>query len=506
LNGDPFSAGDLAGNLGAGALARGRDARWELAEVIMYHSATHSVDVRTVSGRPLKDVPQLRPGPNDFEHLKTGTTVILSYDLGFTPIIIGTINLPGTTDTVGTPTDITGVAGIGSDNPLQPSAGANNFKPPNAPNDLTQGDWARIGTMGNYVAVLEGSVSAIGAPTAQVRSLGLQGLLQLIGQRIHTITDFGEWKTTNNQGRTSFQLRAGSNQTTQTGLDEQHWTFNLDMGATGDLFRFEITTPDGSTLFRLSVGPEGQTQIFGGGGVDISSGDEGDAETVHDIEGDEEVTVGGDSVKQVDGDCTLHVTGAGTDNIGTDKIVAVGNDAETAINRNEITNVGGNRTEIIAGGDPKLAKPGNVALSTSVLNGGWMIDIGDPSKGANISAQAGYALQTSLGDISFDSGGRYSVQAKQQIDIKSQTTTNIDGQQVWVGGSLHPAPIWDTYLSDHMLTMSAILAALSSNTPPGGGAPLLGAAAAIPIITQFITKLSASSAGPPYSSTKVKNG
>src|SRR4051794_33372122 len=95
-DGDPFGASGRHGNIGAGALARGRDARWELAQVLMYRSATHSVDVRTVSGRTLNDVPQLRPGPNDFEHLKTGATVVISYDLGFTPMIIGTINLSGT--------------------------------------------------------------------------------------------------------------------------------------------------------------------------------------------------------------------------------------------------------------------------------------------------------------------------------------------------------------------------------------------------------------------------
>jgi hypothetical protein len=418
---------------------------------------------------------------------------------------MGTINLPGTSDTVAPPIDITGVPNIGSDNPLQPVQGVNNFRPPTAPTDLTQGDWARTGAEGHGLAVLEGGMTTMGAPPAQVRSLALSGLLQLISQRLHVLTDFGEWRTTNDQGRTSFQLRAGSNQTTQTGLDEQHWTFNLDMGASGDLFRFEILTPDGNTLFRLFVGPDGRTQIYGAGGVDLSSGSGGDAETVHDTAGDELASVGGDSTKEVEGNHALRVSKAAVENIGTDKTKAVGNDATTIINRNETVNVGGIRTEIIAGGDPKLAKPGNVAVQTTMLNGGWAVDIGDPSKGANISAQAGYALRTSLGDVSFDVGGQFIAKAKQRVDIKSDATASLDGQQVWLGGSLHPAPLWDTFLSDLLNVVTALIS-VTSGVGVIVGNPIVGGVAATTVLTEFASKLGASLNGPPYSSIKVKNG
>jgi hypothetical protein len=492
-----------AANLGAGALNRGRDARWEVGEVVMYHSATHSADLRCLTGRKLKDVPQLRPGASDYEHLKTGTVVVVSYDLGFTPIIIGTLNLPGDVESPAAPTDIIGVANVGSDNPIQPTQGSHNFRPASAPTDLTQGDWARTGSLGNFFALLEGGVTAMGAPTAQVRSLALAGLLQFIGQRVHTITDFGEWKTTNDQGRTSFTLRAGSNQATQTGLDEQHWTFNLDMGALGDLFRFEIVTPNGATLFRLYVGPDGRTQLFGAGGLDLSSGSAGDSEQVHTIEGDEITTVGGDSSKEVDGDTSLNIKGAYVENVAMDRTGAVGNDASNIVNRNETNNIGGQLTEVIAGGDPTLATPGNVAVSTTLLNGGWVVDIGNPSKGANISAQAAFNLKTSLGDISFDSGGRFSVSAKQNVSIKSETITDIDGQQVNLGGIISPAPIWNKYLPDLITAFTAIGTALTSQIL---GPALVGGPPANVILQEFIGKLSASINGAPYSSTKVHNG
>jgi hypothetical protein len=92
---DPLRAPRGSANLGGAGLGRGTaQTRWELADVVEYNAATHTAVVHTNSGRTLKDVPQVKTGPGEYEHYKTGTSVVVSYDLGF-PAIIGCINFVG---------------------------------------------------------------------------------------------------------------------------------------------------------------------------------------------------------------------------------------------------------------------------------------------------------------------------------------------------------------------------------------------------------------------------
>lgn len=492
---DPLAAKRGAANIGSAALDRGSDRSRELAEVVAYNSSTHTALVRTHTGRPLPNVPQIRPGPNDYEHLKVGTTVVVSYDLGF-PVIDGVLTIPGPPQDVLSAPTITGVDGVGDDNPLQPTDGANNYRPPTAPSDMTQGDWAKVGALGNHVAVLEGGISSLGSPNALIRSLGLIGLLQTIAKSTQTVTDFGEWKVTNDQGRTSFTLRAGANQTTQTGLDEGHWTIRIDLGAAGDLFDFQITDPVGKTLFKLHVGADGRVQLYGDAGVDISSGPNGDNEQNSDIIGSRTTNIGADDALTVDGNRTMTVGKAVTENIATDKQTAVGNDDSLFVNKDRTVSVGGNQTRVVAGGAAKDAKPGNTAYAVKVLNGGYMIDIGNPADGANISAMAGFALKTALGDISVESGGGMTLKAKQQVDI--------DGLVVNVGGNTHPMPLWDTFLRELGQFLTTLLIGLQVGTV---GSPfkqqLVGINSAAAQLQQFIQKVAM---GVPYESKKANNG
>lgn len=484
---DPLDPGQRAKNRGGGGLQRVGSPLFELADVVTYNSATHTSVLHTYSGRPLNDVPQMKSGAGEFEHLRTGTTVVVSYALGI-PIIFGVVDLTGPGDSVIAPTDVTGLAGIGADNPIQPTQGSNNYRLPIAPTDLTQGDWARVGQQGNHVAVLEGGVSSLGSPTALVRSLGLAGLLQLIGQRIHTITDFGEWKTENNGGLTSFVLRAGSNQATQTGLDEQHWSIRIDLGATGDLFNFEITNPDGGTLFKFHVGPDGKVDIYGDAGVDLSSGPHGDGDTRQDIAGPRTNNVGGDDSLTVGGARNVQIGKSVTENIATDKTTSVGSTETRFVNSDQTLNVGGKQNEIVAGGAAQDAKSGDVARKTKILNGGWVIDIGNPADGANVSAQAAYSLKTSLGDQSFDSGGAFNVTAKQNIVMKSIGVKVGDATDKW--------PLFSTYrdgesqmdskLESYFTTLQTLFttaaSTLTSITAPIA-IPIVGGAIAAPLFT-----------------------
>lgn len=431
---DPLGVEPLSSNIGAGALDRGRAPRWELADVYVYNAATHTCEVKTHSGRPLNDVPQIKQGANDFELLSTGQTVVISYDLGF-PAIVGCIDIGSVSDNLPRPS-ITNVESMGEANPYLPTRGTATCKPPNAPTDLTGGDWARVGTFGNHLALLEGGVASFGSATALVRSLGIQGVLQIFAQTMHTITDFGEWRIENNRGGTSFILEAGANQSTQTGVDEKHWTILLSLGVEGDLFDFQITEPDGRSVFTFHVSGDGRVTIYGDGGVDISSGASGTRRLLQNIVGDRAVEVTEHDVTAIGGNRVRSVTGASEEDVGTDKSTTIGGQCSRLVNSDEVVSVGGNRLEVIAGGAPLGLSPGHTAIETRVLNGGWTIDIGNPSQGANIAAQAAYHLRTSLGDITFEAGAGMQLKAEQVLDANAKEIHfNGDAQRAVRGDS-----------------------------------------------------------------------
>lgn len=450
---DPLSPGKRAQNLGGAALHRGGNPRWEQAEVLAYNSNTHTAVVRTHNGRPLFNVPRIQRDGGDFSNLKQGTTVIVTWDLGF-PAILGTLSMPGPPqEAIAAPT-LTAVDGVGDDNPIQPVDGSNTYKSPYAPTDMTQGDWAQVGTLGNHVAVLEGGVSQVGSPTALFRSIGTLGIAQIIAQQMQTVTDFGQWTVENDQGRTSFILRAGTNQKTESGLDEQHWTIRFDLGAKGDVFNLQITDPVGKTLFKFHIGSNGKFQIYGDGGGDISTGPNGDKESLHDIAGDRTNRVGGDDVLQVDGTRTVQVGKSVTENINTDRLASVGNTDALNVNKDRVVTVGGNKTEVVAGGDALSAMPGQVAYEVKVLNGGYVMDIGNPADGANISALAGYKLRTSLGDIGFDAGGRITMKANIGVAVGEATDS-------WMLGTTYRAAegAMNQQLMENLISIGSIMSA-----------------------------------------------
>lgn len=492
---DPLAAGKLAANQGGAALQRGNDARWELADVIAYNSKTHTAVVRTHTGRPLPNVPRIKTGPGDFENLRQGTTVVIAYDVGF-PAILGTIDMVGPPQAAIASPTLTAVPGVGDDNPLQPTEGSNTYRPPNAPTDMTQGDWARVGGLGQHVAVLEGGIAQLGSPSALVRSLGAIGLLQFIGQRMKAVTDFGEWSVTNDQGRTSFVLRAGYDQSTQTGLDEQHWTIRLDLGASGDIFNFQITDPVGKTLFKIFAGSDGRVQIYGDGGVDVSSGKSGDAETLHEIAGDRGNSVGGDDSLSIAGDRSIKVGKSLVENVTTDRTVAVGNDDTLFVNKDQAASVGGNKVEVVAGGAAQDAKKGQTALSLKVLNGGYVIDIGNPDDGASLTAEAAYDLRTSIGDVSVSAGGNLKLKAKQ--------TASLDGQVVQINGDTYFMLKTTDALQDLGQYMTLNNAVLQAGT---AGSPVKQQLVGLPAVTAQLQQIAQKfTQGQPYLSRKAKNG
>jgi hypothetical protein len=378
--------------MGAAGLDRTGDPQFELADVVAYNSATHTAVIRTHSGRPLPDVPQLKATSGSYDHLSTGITVVVMWSLGF-PVIMGCIDLPGVVQAAIPSPTLTGIDGIGDDNPVQPTDGTNNYKPPSAPTDMTQGDWAHVGRLGNHIAVLEGGIASFGSPTAAIQSLGPTGTLRTIARRLQQITDFGTLTVENDNGRSSLTLRAGANQTTQTGPDEQHWTVYLDLGAAGDMFDFRIADPEGRTLFRLHAGSDGRVQIYGDGGVDLSSGAGGTSTMRSDVAGDRAETVSGDhssavsgnSATTVDGTHSASVGGTSLRSVGGDSTEFVGGDHDAGVGGDQTLAVGGKR-QAATGGDDSTSAGGNwtaAATQTATVDG-VQVQLGANAVDANI--------------------------------------------------------------------------------------------------------------------------
>lgn len=457
-----------AANVGAAGLSRTapEGVRWQLGVIVEYNSSTHTSTVRTHAGQPLRDVPQMKPTGGGYDHLESGTNVVVAWDLGF-PMIVGCIDFVGPAQTAIASPSLTGVEGYGDADPTQPTTGGNSYKPPLAPVDMSPGDWAQVGAHGNHVAVLGGGLTLAGSPTAQVRSFGMSGVLQHVARRIETISDFGISKVQNDQGRTSFVLRAGSTQATETGMDEQNWTIRLDLGATGDILDFIITEPKGRILFRLHAGSDGRVQLYGDGGVDVSSGSAGAAETRHDIARNRRSDIGGDDR------------------------VAVHGVKETTVDQDRAVQVGGVDT-VVVGGDRVRATIGSSAESVGgdsarVITGSSIIKVGD-------------AANFDVGDkASIKIGKGMDVNIQGDAKIKASGNTVIDGNKVNLGpNGRHPLPLFDAYLRDHAEFMTHLIAAIGSLVPSNPAA----LASQLALMQKFIILVTQ---GFPYESTKVGN-
>lgn len=460
-----------AANVGAAGLARTAPSgtRWEFADVVAYNSATHTALVRTHSGRPLPDVPQLKPTGGGYDHLETGTTVVISWDLGI-PMIIGCVDFVGRPQAAIVPPTITGVEGYGDADPTQATAGKNSYKPPTAPTDMMPGDWAQVGSHGNHIAVLAGALTSLGSPTALLQSFGHSGTLRFLARRLETITDFGQWRAENDQGRTSLVLRAGSNQSSETGMDEENWTIRFDLGASGDVLDFSICEPKGKVLFRLHAGSDGRVQIYGDGGVDISSGASGAAETRNDIDGKRVVAVTGNDQSSVQGDQAESVDGNHSCEVVGDVQVVVGGSETRLVNGDAAHSVAGDALAVVTGScERKVGEDEDVEIG---------------------------------GDSTCKVDGAIEVSAGKTMSMVAQERSRVDGRSVVLGASgRHPLPKFDVFLRDLSSCLSDVATAIS-NCTPSGASGAFAIAAALLKIQFFVIK---ASQGFPYESTKVRN-
>lgn len=397
--------------------------RWDTATITGYSAATQAYQVRGQRTGLLQDVPRLARGPGDAKILPPNTIVAIHDELGYW-VIDGVLKFAPLSGVTFTNPQISEIRGIGGESPAQATPhNAASSRGSSDPLDMLQGDDVTVGPLGNMMGVLQGGMNVMkSSPVAQIRTHALQDLVEIISASYRHITSMGDLRIQNDAGKTSLVWRAGTEQ------QSQDWTVRLDVGATGDLFNFEVTTPSGNTLARIHITADGKLELLGVSGVDVTTGAKGTRR--EDVAGDQVTNVLGAWELSVNGDAVNVFSGSHATQVSQNNEVSVGNNQQEVFGNNQHTYVGGVTVEKIQGGTEPAG--GVVAKKIQTINGHIVYDIANPSTGAVPNGQSETHVNWA--------GGYYFVLAPSADGPWSIITNKDGGVHLGANGSAIPDP------------------------------------------------------------------
>lgn len=339
---DPRGPGPLAGATGVGTphIERGTilscDARGQVYRVVLN------------SGRTMQ-MGRIRAHPGDITLLPPRTIVVVTWALGL-PYIMGVLPPEVAASNTETPQSVTDVPGHGGDDPLlQRNLGASS-RAPNEPRDILPGDFVGTSPDGASVAALHGKVAQLrGGALAKVQAFGESDLVQIVTGLYRMVSWMGESRVLNENGKTSFVWRGGTDQITQTGADEENYTIKLDVGHTGDVVKLEVTTREGQSLFRFHVSAAGACELFAAGGINQHGGGASSDVNPLRFHGRRAVEVEGQSEERISGNALVQQEANAQRDVGNNDGLNVGGSRTTYITQDLSTQVGGNVSEVVAG-------------------------------------------------------------------------------------------------------------------------------------------------------------
>lgn len=446
----------------------------ELAEIVEYYPKynTYKVKTRGAAGRPdqppgkTPTVPRKVENPNVTAPLEKGTVVVLKWNLGF-GYIDGVINVNANREHVENgprkaPKLSRGNTVLAEDND---TGNTGYYRFPGIPDDALSGDWAAITPDGNYLAALRGKECTMyGSEKAQTSVFGNEGLVRTICEQFEHLTGLGMLEVKNAGGRSNLKFRAAADQLTEGGGAEEQWTFHLDIGDKGDFFDMRVTKPDGGTLSRFYMSSDGLVEIMGVNGVRTINAGKGPRQDVD----------GGDVLRQIMGQLNEIVTGAIVQKTSSKRIADISEDDRTIIGHNKITSVnnhevrtvGGNLQSTITGGDALEANPLNVAVMMKVLNGSYVLDIGNELDTASPAAMAGYNVFIHNGEITLGQDPNpFAIPAKQAfVSLNSLLPNSIALGGTANPSSSNPALLHACVFESLALMMSTFLTLLDAHT------------------------------------------
>lgn len=455
----------------------------------------------TGGGAIYSGIPRKKEMPGSMAPLPLGTVVIVDLSLGF-PYIDGVLNIYATKAAAESEAVIPAKTGDLDTSEVYPDGSAGFYREPGVPENQLAGDWGYITEEGNYLAVLRGKENVLyGSEKAQVRTIGSKDLVRIVCEDYENYNAFGKFEIFNEEGRAGLRLRGGRDQLTESGGSEEQFTFHLDVGDEGDYLNLEIKAPGGATLSRFHMSADGRIEIIGVNGVDIVNG--GKAPKKEDIGGDSFTRIQGSEKKTVLGDASRMVEGARRAEISGSDIRTIGTDDAASIANDQVTNVGGRRKTIVSGGNALKANPTNFAVEESVVNGSYMLDIGNPLSGGNPAAMAGFNVAVYNGEVTLGANKSPLAPAPTKCFVNLNTLTP---NSVALGGTIGPGPTmavlsammfepWATLMG----TLITLLDAHTHTTAWGPSGPAMAPAPA-----GFNTAISSQLAT--VRSTKVKIG
>ena len=365
------------------------------AEIKSYNAKTNSYDV-LVQGGDTRLIPNvclktLRPGT--ISPLPSGTTVIIDESLG--PAIIDGV-VPGIQETTYV-TEDTSAPRLGAANtvPLEDvsnqSDSSDNYRTISLPTDAMPGEFVEVSPEGNYIGVLRGKLNVLSSgEKAQIFTDGNHELVKIICEDYEHESSLGTVSIKNEEGRSSLVARFAADQLTEGGGSEEQWTFRLDVGNSGGIFKMEVTEGDGKTKAKFHISPDGCVTILATNGIHLINAGEGVNHEV--VGGSKSTKIKGGHKVEVEKDIEVTTKASRATKITATDAKIVGNDDSIFVNRDCVRNIGRNQDITVTGGSVATASPTNVAVSHKVLNGSYVLNIGDPTLGASPAAFAGYSL------------------------------------------------------------------------------------------------------------------
>lgn len=402
--------------------------REEEKAVVHYVDTNHyTVDVFTASGKYLSSLPWAGTTQDsdsvagEITVPKIGQKFYVSYKHGVPELLNQVVREPALNPKT---QKLKSVQSVGSKHISKLKDLNKNTKGPDfrkgRPDDLLAGDWLRLGSEGNLVGVLEGGVSVLkGGELSQVIASKVGDLLRLVGRNTDLLSDFGEIKFKNEDGRTSMTLEGGSQQTTESSPHKQNYTIKASLGAAGDTVSFKILKPDGELAHKYHISPTGQ----------VTTVSQSDQKTIKEnqhtwVGGEETKKVGGDSTTEVDGNASTHTAGSEEKTVGGSfsQRSLQGNFNITSGQEFHLTSL--RKSTETVGGDVESPTPGSVAKTTTISNGSWLVDIGNPTAGSSPSARSGFKVKTREGNIELNTDV-----GKVQLKSKRPDSVLLGGQR-----------------------------------------------------------------------------
>jgi hypothetical protein len=425
--------------------------QWEVCSVWDYSPQAQTYTVVGGSAGPIPDVRRLVEDPGVVGVLPRGTEVVVHFELGF-PAIAAVLKSAATGAVEVNPSRISEIRGVGGEDGVYDQKNpSSNARAPNDPVDVMADDWVRKGRHNNFVGVLAGGTNILSSsPMAQIRTHGVNDMVEVFANVYRHISALGNLEIHNDGGKTSLTWRAGSDQATENGANAENWTLRLDAGATGDLFRLSVTTPNNNTLCELHMSADGRLSLTGVAGVDISSGTRGTAR--EDVAEHKETSVLGNMATTVGGAVTENFKAGRETTIMTNDALSTGSDLKETIGHDRMTHIANTlKTTVEGGGKSPPPDEGNLAILWDAVNGGIESVTGNPKSGATSSPKQAQNFVNYAGDFRFvtPSGFKWVLMSADDDSVllaaDGSATAGDKGHTFSVTTPKHHACMWEEF-------------------------------------------------------------